>query len=126
MADERSDEEKISNILLRDDRYKREAYRFVQEALDFTMRKRGKRGHVSGRELALGVRDLAKERFGLMARTVLNQWGIKASADVGELVFTMIEEELMVKQETDTRTDFENVFDFEKAFDDDFEINIER
>lgn len=125
MADERSDEEKISEILLREDRYKREAYRFVQEALAYTVRKRGRRGHVSGKDLALGLRDLARERFGLMARTVLNQWGIKATRDIGELVFNMVEEQIMVKQDSDNREDFENVYDFNAAFDQDFQIEME-
>ncbi|MCW8133881.1 MAG: hypothetical protein KIS92_26275 [Planctomycetota bacterium] len=123
-SDKRSDEEKISDILLREYRYKREAYRFVQEALEYTVRKRGKRGHVSGRELALGVRDLARERFGLMAKTVLSQWGIKCTKDIGELVFNMVEEEIMIKQDSDTHEDFENVYDFDEAFGSGFQLDI--
>lgn len=122
--DKRSDEEKISDILLREDRYKRDAYRFVQEALEYTVRKRGKRGHVSGRELAFGVRDLARERFGLMAKTVLNQWGINATRDIGELVFNMVSEEIMIKQDTDSHEDFENVYDFDEAFGKGFDLDI--
>ena len=123
--DKRTDEQKINDILLREDRYKREAYRFVQEALEFTVRRRGKRGHVSGPELALGLRDLARERFGLMAKTVLNQWGIQATRDIGELVFNMVEEQIMIKQDSDSREDFNNVYDFEEAFGDGFQLNIE-
>jgi len=37
-----------------------------------------------GRELAVGVRDLAKERFGLMAKTVLNQWGVVETSNIGD------------------------------------------
>ncbi len=125
MADDRTDEQKINDILLREDRYKREAYNFVREALDYTVRKRGKRGHVSGRELALGLRDLAKERFGLMAKTVLNQWGITRTRDIGELVFNMVEEEIMIKEDSDNREDFDNVYDFAEAFEKDFELDIE-
>jgi uncharacterized repeat protein (TIGR04138 family) len=123
-SDKRSDEEKISDILLREDRYKREAYRFVQEALEYTVRKRGKRGHVGGKELAVGVRDLARERFGLMAKTVLNQWGIRATRDIGELVFNMVEEEIMIKQDSDLREDFDGVYDFDAAFGKDFTLDI--
>ena len=55
MPDERDDEQKISQILLRDDRYNREAYRFLQEGLEYTVQRRGKRGHVTGPELLEGV-----------------------------------------------------------------------
>jgi uncharacterized repeat protein (TIGR04138 family) len=125
MAEERDDEQKISQIVLRDDRYKREAYRFVQEGLEFTVQRRGRRGHVTGKELLEGLRDLARERFGLMARTVLNQWGIRRTLDFGEIVFNLVEEQIMSKQDSDTREDFEDVYDFEEAFDHDTQIEIE-
>ena len=125
MGDERDEEQKLAQILVRDDRFRREAYRFVQEGLEFTMQRRGRRGHVSGRELVLGVRDLARERFGLMARTVLNQWGVKETADFGEIVFNLIEEEIMSKQDSDTRTDFAGIYDFETAFEHEMKIELE-
>jgi uncharacterized repeat protein (TIGR04138 family) len=125
MNDERDEEQKLSQILVRDDRYRREAYRFVQEGLEFTMQRRGRRGHVSGRELVLGMRDFARERFGLMARTVLNQWGVTNTSDFGELVFNLIEEEIMSKQDSDTRADFANIYDFEEAFERDMKIELE-
>jgi len=88
------------------------------------MQRRGRRGHVSGRDLVLGLRDLARERFGLMARTVLTQWGVKSTSDFGELVFNMIEEDIMSKQDSDTRADFADIFDFEEAFERDMTIEI--
>jgi uncharacterized repeat protein (TIGR04138 family) len=125
MAEERDDEQKIAQILLRDDRYHKEAYRFVQEGLEFTVQRRGRRGHVSGKELLEGLRDMARERFGLMARTVLNQWGVKGTADFGELVFNLVDEQVMSKQDSDTREDFANVYDFEEVFDQQTQIEIE-
>ena len=125
MSDERDEQQKLAQILVADDRYRREAYRFVQEGLEFTMQRRGRRGHVSGRELVLGMRDLARERFGLMARTVLNQWGIVSTSDFGELVFNLIEHEIMSKQDSDSRADFADIYDFEEAFERDMKIELE-
>ena len=125
MPEERDEEQKIAGILMRDDRYHREAYRFVQEGLEYTVQRRGHKGHVTGRELLEGLRDYARERFGLMARTVLNQWGVKSTADFGELVFNLVEEQIMSKQDSDTRTDFENVYDFEQVFDHETQIGFE-
>jgi len=125
MGDERDEEQKLAQILLRDDRYGREAYRFVQEGLEFTMQRRSRRGHVSGRELCVGLRDLARERFGLMARTVLSQWGVKVTGDFGEIVFNLIDEQIMSKQDSDSRTDFADIYDFEDAFEREMKIEIE-
>jgi uncharacterized repeat protein (TIGR04138 family) len=124
MADERDDEQKISQIILRDDRFSREAYRFVQEGLEYTVQRRGRRGHVSGKELLDGLRDMARERFGLMARTVLNQWGVRKTGDFGDIVFNLVDEQIMSKQDSDTRDDFADRYDFEEAFDHD-QIEIE-
>jgi uncharacterized repeat protein (TIGR04138 family) len=124
MPDEQDDEQKISQILLRDDRYSREAYRFVQEGLEYTVQRRGRRGHVSGPELLEGLRDMARERFGLMARTVLNQWGLHKTGDFGEIVFNLVDEQIMSRQDSDTREDFADRYDFEETFDHD-QIDIE-
>lgn len=123
--DARDDETKISELLVRDDRYSREAYRFVQEGLEFTVQRRGRRGHVTGKELLEGIRDMARDKFGLMARTVLNQWGVKQTGDIGEIVFNLVDAQVMSKQDSDTRDDFANVYDFEEVFDHGTEIEIE-
>jgi uncharacterized repeat protein (TIGR04138 family) len=125
MAEERDDEQRIAEILVRDDRYGREAYRFVQEGLEYTVQRRGRKGHVTGRELLEGLRDYARERFGLMARTVLNQWGVKKTGDFGEIVFNLVEEQIMSKQDSDTRADFADVYDFEQVFDHETQIELE-
>jgi uncharacterized repeat protein (TIGR04138 family) len=125
MADERSDEEKLTALLQREDRYRKEAYVFLQEALEFTRRRLGRQGHISGRELAEGFRDLARERFGLLAKTVLNQWGLCSTRDIGGLVFNMIAENILVKQASDREEDFEQVYDFDEALNNHVEIQWE-
>jgi uncharacterized repeat protein (TIGR04138 family) len=122
MGQERSDEEKLAELLEREARYKAEAYFFVREALEHTRGQLGRSGHVSGRELAEGVRDLARERFGLLGKAVLEGWGVRTTSDIGSLVYNMIQAKIMVKQESDRREDFDNVYDFARAFEENFEI----
>jgi uncharacterized repeat protein (TIGR04138 family) len=62
------------------------------------------------------VRELALERFGPMARTVLEHWGIHDTDDVGRVVFAMVEQGILIKQDGDQPEDFADVFDFEEAF----------
>ena len=66
--------------------------------------------------MAGGVRDLAIERFGPMARSVLEHWGIERTADVGAIVFALVESGVLIKQDEDSPADFEDVFDFDDAF----------
>jgi uncharacterized repeat protein (TIGR04138 family) len=78
-------------IRLREPRFHEHAYLFVLAALEFEQARLTARRHVNGRELAAAVRDLALEKFGVMARLVLDHWGVRATADVGDIVFTMVD-----------------------------------
>jgi uncharacterized repeat protein (TIGR04138 family) len=96
--------------------YEEGAYIFVLSALNYVLQRLPEPRHISGRELASGVRDLALERYGPMARTVLEHWGIRETGAVGDIVFALVECGVLIKQDEDTRADFENVFDFDEAF----------
>ena len=117
--------EMVNLIVKEDDRYTREAYGFLKEALDFTRDKERKRmgkavsktqRHVTGQELLEGVREYAVEQFGPMAYTVLTSWGLERCEDFGEMVFNLIEYGVFSKNEDDTKEDFAAIYDFEEAF----------
>jgi uncharacterized repeat protein (TIGR04138 family) len=114
-------EEVIRKIVERDARYRREAYVFLREALEYTQKMMGRPTaeevrHVSGRDLLEGIRRYALEQFGPMVQTVLNEWGIHSCEDVGEIVFNMVDSSLLAKTDTDTREDFKGVYDFDEVF----------
>ncbi len=48
--------------------------------------------HISGQELLEGFRRVSLERWGMMARQVLERWGVYRTEDVGEIVFMMVED----------------------------------
>ena len=106
----------MDRIRLREQRFDEHAYLFVLAALEFCQQRMEERRHINGRELALACRDLALERFGVMAGLVLEHWGVRRSADIGDVVFTLVDLGLLMSQPTDTRDEFVDVFDFETAF----------
>ncbi len=114
-------DEAIEMIRAKDPRFQADGYRFVREALDYTQKRIGKenRGrirHVSGQELLGGIRDFALEQFGPMALLMLEEWGIRSCRDFGDIVFNLVEAQVLAKTETDTRADFEGGYDFYEAF----------
>jgi uncharacterized repeat protein (TIGR04138 family) len=114
-------DEVVEGILVKDQRYARDAYSFLREALDFTQKAIGKENHgkvrhVTGQELLQGIRQFALVQYGPMTRTVLEEWGIKNCTDFGELVFNMVESGLLAKTERDSRDDFQHGYDFTEAF----------
>jgi uncharacterized repeat protein (TIGR04138 family) len=72
-------------------------------------------GHVTGGEVCHAARRLALRYYGLMAITVLNQWGIRSTSDIGEIVYNLIASGDLDKTPSDKRSDFDDVFDFAKA-----------
>ncbi len=106
-------------------RYPPVAFVFVQRGLDFTVRRvhgdpeetdPETSRHITGPQLCVGIRDFAIEEYGLMARTVLKQWGIVNCEDFGRIVFALVDAGMMHKTDEDRIDDFVNVFDFKDAF----------
>ncbi len=114
------DDATLEKLRERDPRFHDAAYLFVVAALHFVSERLSEPRHISGRELAEGVRDLAVDRFGPMARTVLEHWGIRATVDVGAIVFGLVECGVLIKQEEDEIDAFVDVYDFDEAFEPDY------
>jgi uncharacterized repeat protein (TIGR04138 family) len=110
----------MDRIRMREPRYDEQAYLFVLSALEFCQNRLEVRRHISAPELVRACRDLALERFGLMSRLVFERWGVTTTADLGEIVFALVELGLLVKQAADTREEFACVFDFHEAFERDY------
>jgi uncharacterized repeat protein (TIGR04138 family) len=79
-------------------------------------RKRQAERHLTGQQLCEAARQYALQQYGYMARTVLGAWGIRSTADLGEIVFNMIEIGQMRKTRKDRREDFHDVYEFDDAF----------
>jgi uncharacterized repeat protein (TIGR04138 family) len=109
-------EEILDQLQERNPRFHTKAYFFVLASLHSVIRSLDEPRHISGRELTEGVKNLALERYGPMARTVLEHWGIHETGDVGGVVFALVDQGVLVKQEGDSLDDFQDVFDFEEAF----------
>ena len=117
----------LISVLKRDRRYKFEAYEFVREALSYAQTVAQMKGgepvganpderHLTGQQLCEASRLYAIDQFGLRAKVVLNSWGIQSTGDLGEIVYNMINAELMKKSASDRREDFNDVYDFAVAF----------
>ena len=115
-------------VVARRTRYPLAAFVFVQRGLDFTVRRaHGEvdeslpehlqpNRHITGRQLCFGLRDLAVQEYGLLAKAVLRRWNIHRSEDFGRIVFAMVDGGLMRKTDDDTIDDFSGVLNFNDAF----------
>jgi uncharacterized repeat protein (TIGR04138 family) len=110
--------------------YPVDAYIFVREGLSYTADKIHGQGdgpeasrHISGRDLCLGLREYALQKWGYLACTVLRRWNITTTLDFGRIVFALVEHHHMQKTEDDTLADFRQVYDFHTALEIDYRIS---
>jgi uncharacterized repeat protein (TIGR04138 family) len=106
----------LEPIITKDGRYTAQAYIFVREGLDHTVKHLDKPRHVSGTELLDGIREYALKEFGPVTKRVLSEWGINECVDFGNIVFNLVEEGLLGKTEEDSIEDFMGGYDFHEAF----------
>ncbi|MBI1830046.1 MAG: hypothetical protein HYR84_01185 [Planctomycetes bacterium] len=125
---------KLVPIVRGDPRFAYEAYEFVFHGLEHTQKLLGRDEaadpqdvsfHVSSRQLVEGICDLARQEFGLMARVVFRMWGVHTTGDLGEIVFNLIDAELMSRTSDDNRADFDDLFDLDEALVHGFRIVLE-
>jgi uncharacterized repeat protein (TIGR04138 family) len=133
--------QRIARLAKEDGRYQLDAYLFVQQALAFAQLELGMgrprpygvegepdepppQSHLTGQQLCEAIRLYAAELYGLMAKVVLNSWGVHRTRDFGEIVYNLIEIGEMTKSETDRPEDFEHVYDFDEAFRQGYEITM--
>ncbi len=114
-------QETIDRITSEHPDFHEDAYHFLRETLEYTVRKlQKKRGdssrHVNARQLLEGWRDYAIKQFGPMVPTVMEAWGISKCHDIGVMVFRLIDAGLFGRNHDDSLEDFDNVFDFHDAF----------
>lgn len=122
----RDESRRIEEALMKDGRYPLEAYAFLHRGLEYTTQvvhgsvdedeEDTPSRHVSGRELCEGLRQCALDRWGPLAKPVLNSWNIVRTRDFGEMVYFLISLGALGKQESDSIEDFDDVYDFEEAF----------
>jgi uncharacterized repeat protein (TIGR04138 family) len=112
----------LRHLALRDGRYSPEAFRFLFESLDHAVRLAGKdtaegtERHVTGQEVLAGMRAYASDAFGPLAAHVWRAWGIEDTMDWGRIVFLLVDEGMLKRQDDDDIEDFRDGFDFDQAF----------
>jgi uncharacterized repeat protein (TIGR04138 family) len=120
----------IEEIARLDGRYSLRAFEFVQEGLSRTVKKHysdevENEGphHVTGKQLCFSLAELAAEKWGYLAKVVLNQLGIKSTIDFGNIVYIMVENKWMHARPEDTLEEFNDVYNFEEVFEKNYQFS---
>ena len=141
--------DEINQLLQTDKRYKYAAYEFILAAVKFahdilelgepiSQIRRSSDGSfcidddeppgdasrdISAADICKAIKIYALDKFGLLAKPTLNNWGIKSTADFGQIIFNLIKCDALLKSERDNIEDYDNVFDFDAAFEESFSFD---
>ena len=121
-----SDLHKLRKITHADQRYALDAYVFVLEGLQYTRKKLQVPGHVTGQQLLEGIKDLALERYGAMAKMVFEHWGITETLDFGNIVINMVNKRILSKTPDDSLEDFKDAYDFDDVFVKQYQLKFDK
>ncbi len=120
-----SPQESMEQVIRDDGRYPPEAYEFLHAGLGQAVKDHRRSesddesqesNHVTGNQMCCALRDLAIERWGLLAQTVLDRWNVRATIDFGNMVYLLIRHSFMRKTDEDSIEDFRDVYEFKDAF----------
>ncbi|MHC4981693.1 MAG: Minf_1886 family protein [Planctomycetota bacterium] len=123
-------EKRMEEVILNDGRHPPEAYAFLQEGFRRAVRdvygdeEPSPARHITGKQLCMALRELAVEKWGMLARTVLTRWNIRATIDFGNMVYLLVNNDLMGKRPEDSLEDFRDVYDFATAFESPEEFDL--
>lgn len=101
----------VERIRSRDKRYAPEAYALAMDSVAYAIQSIGEPRHISAEELLNHLCDFARDRYGILAYSMLEKWGLRSTQDVGAVVYRLIEEGELTEQEEDSLAEFYQVFD---------------
>lgn len=112
----------LHELLKRDPRFSVDAYMLLNDGLQYAYKLTGRKDQITARELLEGIRRLMAERYGPLAKSVLNSWGIFSTDDIGQIVLNLVEAGLLPQSPNHRPEKFHAVYDFEQTFVRDYEI----
>ena len=100
---------KINVILKSDLRYPRDAYLFVSDVVvraGNAKKINNEDGHLTGKQVVQSFLDYVIGEYGPLAESILRSWNLCEPVDIGNIVYNMIEVELLYANEDDSKEDF--------------------
>jgi uncharacterized repeat protein (TIGR04138 family) len=103
----------LYELLKKDPRYPVDAYLLINDGLQLAYEQTGRKLHITARELLAAIRKIAFDRYGLLAKVVLQSWGISSGTDIGQMIANLVNAGLLRAETIDPQEDFAAGFDLE-------------
>ena len=104
----------FADILSRDSRYNARAYTLLMDCIGYISSTR--RGHFTAADVLDEFRERALDQFGPLTYTVLTEWGLSCTEDIGEMMFNLADSSRIKRDDSDSSESFVGGYDFKEAF----------
>jgi len=104
----------FEDVVAKDSRYDARAYALLMDVFHYLSGEDER--HVTGEDILNEFKERTLDQYGPLAYTVLSEWGVTCTEDVGEMMFNLTEAQRIRKDEDDTPESFANGYDFKEAF----------
>lgn len=101
----------IETIVTHEKRYSKDAYKFVNAAVNYTVSNKNANGHVAAPVLLEGISEFGLKEYSIFYEDIFKLWGINTAADIGNIVFSLIDQNALGASPEDSIEDFNIGFD---------------
>lgn len=101
---------KINEFYERSGKYAPDAYEFVTGAVIEQVNRLDPPRHLSALEVLQGLKKQLTDEFGILTALILESWNIQSASDIGEIVFDLINLQILSASAEDKRSDFDVEF----------------
>lgn len=106
--------DRFDDIVAKDSRYQPRAYSLLMDVVKY-LGQDGKK-HMSGEAIVDEFKERALDQYGPLTYTVLTEWGLSCTEDIGEMMFNLVDGHRIQKDDDDTSEAFVGGYDFKEAF----------
>jgi uncharacterized repeat protein (TIGR04138 family) len=103
----------FGDIVAKDQRYNAKAYALLMHVVH-ALTQDGR--HVSGEDILEEFKETTLDQYGPLSYTVLKEWGVSCTEDVGEMMSNLTEGRRVARDDSDTPESFACGYDFKEAF----------
>ena len=101
----------IETIVVNEKRYSKDAYKFINAAVNYSVAAKNAKGHIDAQDLLEGISEFALNEFSMFYEEIFKSWGINKASDVGNIVFSLIDQKALGASPEDSIEDFNTDFD---------------
>ena len=104
----------FADIIAKDRRYDARAYALLMDVVRYLTGEGGK--HCTGEDILDEFKERALDQYGPLTYTVLSEWGLSRTEDIGEMMFNLVDARRIGKDDKDSADSFAGGYDFRETF----------